>query len=379
MLVVTVVTAAFILVLSFFNGMEELIRKLYNTFDPEIKITAVKGKSFEVDSLFLKKIKKIDGVYIITEVIEDNAILTYKEQRDVIKIKGVSDNFIAQHRMDSMMVAGTLKLKEKDKYFAIIGSGVQYKLSISLNSVFTPLNFYYPNRKKIRKPDAPDAFNTASITPGGVFAIEKQYDDSYVFVPLEFAEELLDYGNKRTSLEVKVKDGYDIDGVRDEIRKVLGKDFVAHNSDEQHSGLLRAVKIERLAVYIILCSLLAVSSVGIYFCLTMLTIQKKKDISIMRSFGASSEMIRNIFLKEGVMIAFTGATIGLTVGFIICYIQQESGLISMGMQTAVVDSYPVKMNPMDFITTALVVFVLTLVASYRPASKAAKIDIREEL
>jgi lipoprotein-releasing system permease protein len=379
MLVVTIVTISMVVVLSVLNGMEDVIRSLYNTFDPEIKIAATAGKTFLISDDLSGRIKKTEGVAFITEVIEDNAIVSYKNEKDVVKIKGVSDNFIAQHRIDSMMVAGKLELKNKDTYYAILGAGLQYKLSVSLADPFAPLNFYYPNRKKIKKPDAPDAFNSAGIQAGGVFAIEKQYDDYYVFVPLEFAQELLEYGDKRTSLEIKIKPEYTIPQVQENLKKTLGNKFTVLNSDQQHTGIIRAIRVEKLAVYIILSLLLAVSSVGIYFCLTMLTIRKRKDIAILKSLGATSTLIKRVFLVEGMIIAFSGALLGLITGYLLCYLQQAYGFVPLGMETSLVKSYPVKLQWLDFLVTSIIVFILTMIASYLPALKASRIEIQENI
>lgn len=379
MLAVMLITLAMIIVLSVLNGMEDVIRNLYNSFDAEIKVTASTGKSFVISEDLYSKIKKVDGIAIITEVIEDNAIIAYKSEKDVVKIKGVSDNFIAQHRLDSMMVEGKQILKKGDHFYAIIGAGVEYKLSVDLNDPFAPLNFYYPNRKKIKKPDSPDAFNSGSLEPGGVFAIEKQYDDYYVFVPLEFAQELLEYGDKRTSLEIKLKPGYKIPDVQEKLKKSLGDKFLFLNSDEQHMSIIRAIHVEKLAVYIILTLLLAVASVGIYFCLSMLTIRKRKDIAVLKSLGATNALIRDIFMTEGVIIAFSGALIGLVAGFLICYLQQTTGFVPLGMETSLVKSYPVRIEGMDFLVTSIIIVVMTSIASFLPALKAAKVEIMDHI
>jgi len=379
MLVVTIVTVSMVVVLSVLNGMEGIIRTLYNSFDPELKIVATTGKSFVISDSLRSKISNTKGVALLTEVIEDNAIVSYKEEKDVVKIKGVSENFTAHQRMDSMMIGGKLELQNNGVNSAIIGAGLYYKLSVSLNDPFVSLIFYYPNKNKIKKPNAPDAFNSASIRAGGVFAIEKQYDDHYVFVPLEFAQELLDYGDKRTSLEIKTNNDNSINEVQKNLQTTLGANFKVLNSDEQHSSVLRAIKIEKLAVYIILTMLLAVSSVGIYFCLTMLTIRKRKDIAILKSIGATPKLILSIFLSEGMIIAFSGAAVGLIVGFLICYLQQTYGFVPLGMETSLVKSYPVKLQWEDFLATSIIVFILTMIASYIPALKASKVQIQDNI
>ncbi|MCS6823598.1 MAG: FtsX-like permease family protein [Cytophagaceae bacterium] len=377
---VALFTCAIVVVLSVFNGMEDIIRKLYNTFDPEIKIIPANGKTFEKTEQLLNLIKSVEGIQVITEVIEDNVFVKYNDKNDIVILKGVSENFLQHHRIDSMIVEGKLKLHEKNIPLAIIGRGIQHKLSIALNNRYNPLVFYYPDKDKVNKPGSLNApYNHASLMPTAVFGIERQYDDNYVFAPIEFTEELFNCQGLRSALELKVKQGYKINTVRDNLRTVLGSAFKVMNSDEQHIELLRAVMIEKFVVSLILCFILAVASVGIYFSLTMLTIRKKKDIAILFSLGASATVIKRIFLAEGLFIAFSGAIAGLIVGGLICWLQQTYGFVSMGMETSVVDAYPVKIKAEDFAAAAVVVFLLTIAASYLPARAAASISIKENL
>ncbi len=377
---VAFVTMSLVVALSVFNGLENLIRSLYNTFDPQLKISAVKGKSFTVDHDFLDKLKSNEGIAIITEVIEDNVLVKYKEDQMVVKMKGVSENFLKQKRLDSMIVAGELKFHDRGKDYAIIGRGIQYNLAISLNSEINPLQVWYPKNIKAGAALSPDkVFSRENIRAGAVFAIEKQYDDNYIFVPLDFAERLLNYGDKRTSLEIKVKDGFKVNKVRDQLRTLLGEDFMVQNSDEQHASLLRAVKIEKLFMFFTISFILAVASMNIFFCLTMLAINKKKDVAILYSMGATPSMVRAIFLTEGAMIAFTGAILGLLLGIGLCVAQQQFGMVSMGMETSLVDAYPVKMELSDFISTGITIIVITFLASVRPANRAIQVSIRENI
>jgi lipoprotein-releasing system permease protein len=379
-LVVAFVTMSLVVALSVFNGLENLIRSLYNTFDPQLKISAVKGKSFTVDHDFLDKLKSNKGIAIITEVIEDNVLVKYKEDQMVVKMKGVSENFLNQKRLDSMIVAGELKFHERGKDYAIIGRGIQYNLAISLNSEINPLQVWYPKNIKATASLSPDkVFSRENIRAGAVFAIEKQYDDNYIFVPLDFAERLLNYGNKRTSLEIKVKDGFKVNKVRDQLRELLGEEFLVQNSDEQHASLLRAVKIEKLFMFFTISFILAVASMNIFFCLTMLAINKKRDVAILYSMGATPSMVRAIFLTEGAMIAFTGAILGLVLGIGLCVAQQQYGMVSMGMETSLVDAYPVKMELSDFISTGITIIIITFLASVRPANRAIQVSIRENI
>ncbi|MFL5728279.1 MAG: ABC transporter permease [Cytophagaceae bacterium] len=376
---VAFVTMALVVALSVFNGLENLIRTLYNSFDPELKVTATMGKAFTVDEAFLNKVKQVEGVDIITEVIEDNALLKYREDQMVVKVKGVSDNFTQQNRMDSMITEGEFTLHKDSMDYAIIGRGVQYKLSIPVDKGIFPLQVWYPKTKNSLSLDPGKLFNRENIMAGAVFAIEKQYDDNYIFVPLEFTQRLLNYSNKRTSLEIKSKEGYKMSRLQENLKNALGPGFKVQNSDEQHASLLRAVKIEKLFMHITISVILAIASLNIFFSLSMLALEKKKDVAILFSMGASQNFIKKIFLGEGMIIAFTGAISGLVIGLLICIAQQQFKIVPMGMETSIVDAYPVKMELGDFISTGVTIFLITMLISYRPAVKASRINIKESL
>ena len=379
MIGVAVGTMALVIVLSVFNGLEDLIRSLYSSFDPEIRISATAGKSFEITDDLLVAIQALEGVAIVTEVIEDNAYVRYKDSEMVIKVKGVGDNFIEQKRMDETIVHGELKLKKDGNSYALVGRGVQYALGISPNNDFYSLQLFYPKNIRPGSLNPGSLYTQKNILPGAIFAIEKQYDENYVFVPLDFAQSLMNYGDKRTSLEIKTTEGADINDVQANLKALLGEQFQVLNSDEQHSGLLRAIKIEKLFVFLTFSFILAVASFNIFFSLTMLAIDKKKDIAILYAMGATDRLIRGIFLKEGAIIAFTGAVSGLLLGLVICWLQQTYGFVSMGMETSVLDSYPVKMEFTDFVYTGISIILITFLASYRPAIIATRSSIKDNL
>lgn len=376
---VAVGTAALIIVLSVFNGLEDLIRSIYGSFDPDLKVTSVEGKGFELDEKLIERIRKTPGVLLVTEVIEDNALLRYEDRQMVVKMKGVSPNFFAQNKIDSAVIEGNYQLQRAGNNYALIGRGVQYQLSIRATNAIVPMYLLYPKAKASLSLDPENTFREKPIMVGGVFVIERQYDDSYIFVPLEFARDLLAYGNKRTSLEIRVESRRQINEVENRLEQVLGSKFDIKNSDEQHLSLLRAVKVEKLFVFITFAFILLIASLNIFFSLSMLVIDKKKDIAILASIGATPQVIRNIFLTEGAIVAFVGAFIGLAAGLLICWIQQTFGLVSMNMATALVEAYPVKMQIQDFILTGVAIFIITLLVSIRPARTAAATDVRDNI
>lgn len=379
MLGVAVGTMALVIVLSVFNGLEELIRGLNQNFDPELKIEATKGKSFQLSSEMLESIKATPGVEILTQVVEDNAYVKYKNDEMVVKLKGVEGNFIDHHRMDRNITQGRLVLEEDGVYYAILARGVQNALSINrLNNMYA-LTFYYPKRQRTSGLNAANLTNQKVILPGGVYAIEKQYDMNYVIVPLDFAVSLFDYGDRRTSLEIKVGENHTITNVKKRLSSLMGNDFKVRTSEDIHAEFFNILKIEKFFVFIILSFILAIASFNIFFSLTMLAIDKQKDIAILSAMGAGKKLIKSIFLTEGAIISLIGAISGLFLGMVICMIQQQSGIISMGMESAVVDAYPVKMQFPDFIYTGLSIIIITMLSSYRPAVIASRVKTQRNL
>jgi lipoprotein-releasing system permease protein len=373
MIGVCVGTMSLIIVLSVFNGLEELFRSLYGTFNSHIQVKAAEGKFFELNQQLLTSINGVEGVESVAEVIEDNVVITYREAQMVVKMRGVSDNFLKQNGLDSVIVSGKLVLQNQGVDYAILGSGVQFMLSVSLNDDLHPVQVWYPNNtKRTIDLNSPNAIFRKPIRPGAVFAIEQQYDNNYIFVPLSFARDLVQAGERRTSLEIKTASDASIRRVQNALKEKLGVAYIVQNRDEQHANLLRAIQFEKLFVYITFSFILAIASFNIFFSLTMLALDKQKDVAVLFAMGASAGFIKRLFLTEGAIIAFTGAITGIVLGFIICWLQQTFGFVSMGMQTSVVDAYPVQMRIEDFARVGLTIVIIVFVASYFPALKASK-------
>lgn len=379
---VAVGTMALIVVLSVFNGLEDLVRSLYGKSDPNLAITAVHGKSFEMTPTLLAKVQNAPGVALLTEVIEDNALLQYHDRQMVVKMRGLSDNFFGQSLIDSSLKAGDHRLNRGDLEYALVGEGVQHELSITLNNRLAPLRLLYPRQIPGRKTlsiNPEQAFNEETILAGGVFHIEQHLDDSYLFVPLSFAQRLLNYGNRRTALYVRVGSSFKLNSVKNELRERLGEGFVVQDSDEQHVSLLKAIKIEKLFVFITFAFILLIASLNIFFSLSMLVIDKRKDIAVLLAMGASEQTVRKSFLLVGAIVALVGAFTGLVLGVSICWVQQTFHLVSMGMATSIVDSYPVKMQASDIFFICLAIIAITLAVSIRPALNAGRMDVKANL
>lgn len=373
MVAVAIISAAIIIVLSIFNGLGDLLHSINNSFDPEIKIEATKGKTFHVNDKLIKKIEDVKGVKVVTEVIEDFAIAKYNGANQVVTIKGVGDNFIEQDRIPKeSVVEGELLLKKNGVNRALVGYGVKSTLSIALDQDFYPLQLYYVKNEKGPTVDPSKLYNQKNIFPGGVFSIIQNFDESYVIVPLSFAAELLNYSDKRTSLEIKTDGKTSITDVEDKIQAALGDDFKVLNGEEQHEDLYRVLKLEKLFASIAAVLLLIIGSINIYFSLMMLALDKKRDITILASLGADANLLQRVFVTEGLLIAGIGTMSGLLFGALIVVLQQNFNLVSMGMDSAVVDGYPVKMVFTDFAYVFVVMTVVTILISSRPASVASR-------
>ena len=366
-------TMAMVVVLSVFNGMEDLNRQIFKTFDSDVKIMPFEGKRFAVSDSLINVIKAVDGVKVITQVIEDNALARYGNQQTIIRIKGVDSSFTKRGQLDSALIEGSLRLYGSNGTpYAIVAEGVRNALSISLAEILTPIELLYPNSgTKTLNLTSPDAFNQIPIRPGGVFFIETRYDD-YIIAPLAIVESLMQYQGQRSALEIQTEPGYTEQKVSKALGQKLGKDFVVKDRDSLNADLLRAIRIEKLFVAVTLSLIILVAAINIFFSLSMLAIEKKKDVSMLYALGATPALIRNIFLTEGAIVAFTGALAGLISGTGLCWLQMKYGLVSMGMASSLVDAYPVKLIWGDIFFTGAIIVIITLAVSYIPARRAAE-------
>ena len=377
---VAISTMALVAVMSVFNGLEDLIRGLFSSFDSELQVTPVAGKSFVATEDWLTAIQEVEGVEVITEVIEDNALLEYRGNQHIARVKGVSDNYFEHERFSKGYFWGDTTLGTGMRPGAILGRGVAFALSVNLDDINSVLNIYYPKApKSAASLDPNQLYASGQVEPRGFFSIEQGVDNEYILVPIDFFKDLLGYGQKRTALELKVSPEYSISTVQKAVQAHLGADFAVKNADEQHATLIRTVKLEKLFVFLTLTFILALASFNIFFSLSMLAIEKKKDLAVLKSMGAKNSLIRGIFLKQGALIAFSGAILGLILGLLLVGAQAKFGLISLGIASGVVDAYPVRIHWPDLGWISLAVVTITLLASWRPAWIAAQVDPLEEL
>lgn len=365
-------TIALIVILSVFNGLDSLITSLFNSFDPDLKITLQEGKTFTTDNEVFEELKNLNEVAYYSEVIEENALLEYDKKITLATVKGVSEQFAEMSGVDSMMYEGEFYLKRDDNSFAVIGHGIAYYLSVGLNFVES-IKIYVIKRSDKKILSAEKAINKKNIYPVGIFSIQQELDTKYILVPIDFARDLLNYENEVSAIELKLKDDVNIKDAQEKISTILGSDYAVKDRYRQHEMLYKIMQSEKWAIFLILTFILIIASFNIIGSLTMLIIDKKKDISILQSLGADMAVIRRIFLYEGWLICVVGAVSGLILGALICWAQQEFGLVKLsGSGSFVVDTYPVKMKFTDFVYVLITVVFIGFTVSWYPVRYITK-------
>lgn len=372
---VALATMALVCTMSVFNGFQESMEGLFTAFDPQIKITSKEGKVFTSDKT--EKIKHLDIVDIYTESLEENVMLQYKDRQQVVVLKGVEDNFSELTSIHSSLLGnGKFTLKDGETSYAIMGFGVMSALGTGTEHTY-PLHVYTPKRDvKINIANPINSFSSDYLySPGVIFKIDHfQYDYNYVLTSISFVRNLLRYENEVSSVELKLKEGIDTNKAKKEIKALLGNEFNVLNRHEQQIDMLKIIEIEKLMSYIFLSFILLVSCFNIIGSLSMMIIDKADDIQTLHNMGASNSLIKKIFLFEGVLISLIGATIGMILGLLLCYLQIRYGLITFGNNSGsfIFDAYPVSVKLGDLITIATTVITISFISSWIPVRKISR-------
>lgn len=365
-----------ILVLSVFNGFEGLVLSLYNSFNPDYTIVAREGKSFIPDSAKMKSLRQLNGIRAVSAVIEENAILTYADRQYIATVKGVEPGYGSLTGLDSAMYYGVFELSSGEENYAIVGLGIEQALGINYHDPFGLLNIYVPRKDKSAVINPEDAFNRAPIRPMGSFAIQAEFDSKFLYVPIRFARWLTDYDKQISYLEVATADGIDQDLMQRQIQQLMGDGFEVSNRLQQNKVLYRVMRTEKWAVYAILTFILIVAAFNIVGSLSMLVIEKRKDIAILKTMGADKTLIRNIFLLEGTLLSLIGCGAGFLIAVVIILLQMKFALLKIGGGSFVIDAYPVQMKSADFLLVFVTVLSIGLLASWFPSWKASRNDYR---
>ena len=375
---IAVATGALVIILSAFNGLEALIRDLYASVDPDVKVMPTQGKFFAGSDSLLKAVQQTEGVTAVAGVIEDNALLRHQDAQMVIKIKGVSPNFSAVSGLQRAIFMGQMRLEEAVVPGVVVGVGVQAGLGIGLNQVMSPFQIWYPRFKKSMSLDPTRAFTKRAMVARGVFQLEKEFDEKYVYMALETARQLTSKPGQLTALEVAALDGEDA-ALSSRLQAKLGPRFVVQDREQQHASLVKVLRIERAFVVIALVVIMAISSMNIITALSMLAVEKRVDLAVLKAMGTRPPQVRNAFLMVGVLISTVGAFAGLIVGLALCVAQQEFGFVGMGISTAIVSSYPIKIESADVLLAMVSVSAIGILAAWLPARGAANAALITQL
>ncbi|MCD8041619.1 MAG: ABC transporter permease [Tannerellaceae bacterium] len=372
---VIIATVALVCALSVYNGFNNLITLQFSSFDPELKITPATGKVFDPDSPSFRRIKNMPEVEVYCEVLQDNALVRYKDRQEVATIKGVDANFNQLSLIDSILLEGRFALREDIVDYATLGYGLASTLGVRPGFA-SPLEIYAPKRnEQVNMANPTTSFNLEYAYTGGVFMINQpEYDQSYMILPISLTRELFRYENEVSAIELKLKENSDREKVKHTIQDLLGDSFVVKNRYEQQEASFKMMQIEKWMTYLILCFILAIAVFNIIGSLCMLMIEKQDDVQTLRYLGANDSFIRRIFLFEGWMISGGGALLGISTGLLLCFLQDTFGLIQLG-QTAgafVIDAYPVKVVTSDILTIFITVSLIGFIAAWYPVRYLGK-------
>jgi lipoprotein-releasing system permease protein len=370
---VALATLAMVCTLSVFNGFQDLVATMFTAFDPEIKITAANGKVFDSQDERIQLLRDLPEIEVFSESLEDNAMVQYKGRQAMVVIKGIEDNFNQLTAIDSILYGrGEWILRDEVVDYAVPGIELVSVLGTGIRFL-DPLEVYAPKRgAKINVANPSTSFESSYLHSSGlVFAVNQQkYDASYILTSLSFARDLFQYETEVSSIELRLVADADIKEVKKDIKRMLGNDFLVQDRYEQQADTYRIMEVEKLISYVFLSFILLIACFNVIGSLSMLIIDKRNDVVTLRNLGADDQLISCVFLFEGYMITFFGALIGIGLGLLLCLIQQEFGIISLGSGASagafVVDAYPVSVYASDVVLVLITVLVTGFLSVFFP-------------
>jgi len=371
---IAVTTAALVIVLSAMNGLTAVVADLYNAIEPDLKITAINSKYITNKKELTNKIKSIAGVKGISYSIEENALIKLDDKQAVITVKGVDAEFKNLTQFDTVVVEGVYRFSNNNQFYGVFGKGIANKLGLNINDFVSPISIYAPIRGKVESINPEDAFNKLSISPAGIFSLNDDFDFKYVLIDLKAAQELFGCQNSFSIIELSVSEKAQIDVIQNQLQLVLGSNFLIKNRYQSNDVLFKTLETEKLWTFLILAFILVIATFNIIGALTMLIIEKKKDIKTLYNLGADQKFIRNIFLQEGFLITSVGAISGLIIGLVVCVLQQQFHLVTFDDQY-VIPYYPIIMKFKDFVWILGVVMGIGFLAAIYPVRIFTKNDL----
>lgn len=368
---VAVTTMALVVTLSVFNGFHDLVASFFTSFDPQIELVPAEGKTAPADDPLLQKVRKLPEVDVASECVKDQALAIYKGKQTMVWVMGVDDNFERMSRIDDILYGdGTFLLQAANLNFAVVGIRLAETLGMNANWD-SNLMIYAPRKTgQLDLANPSDGFVVDSlISPGVVFMVKQgKYDRDHVIVPITMARTLFEQQGMLSSLQIRLKNGSDLNAVKEKMQNIVGNRYRVLDRYEQQADTFRIMKVEKFIAYIFLTFILIVASFNIIGSISMLIIDKKDDVVTLRNLGATDRQISRIFLFEGRLISFFGALAGILIGLLLCWLQQQFGIVALGQSsgTFVVDAYPVSVHPEDVLVVFATVIAVGFLAVWYP-------------
>lgn len=372
-LAIIIGTASLILVLSVFNGFEGLVKSLYSSFYPDLKITPVTGKQLVLSQEQLNKLRGLKTVKALSLVVEEKAMLQNGDYQSLVTLKGVDDSYGEVTAVPTHVVYGEFNTGTEDAPLLVLGAGIETAIGVQSDRNIFPLMVYLPRKGSVSLTDPMRSLSSDTINTAGTFVIQQEFDNKYAITNLDFMRLMLQmpedsYG----AAEIAVSAGADARQVQHDIQRVLGKDYRVQTRYEQNASLYTVMQIEKWVIYAILSLILVVAAFNMVGALTMLVLEKEKDISVLHALGASRGFIQKIFISEGLLLALIGGSVGMLIAGTLGFLQTRYQLIPLQGTTFMIGYFPVKMQWQDFLLVGATDLVIALIASYLPARKAAR-------
>lgn len=374
MIAIGVASCAMIVLLSVFNGLVGVVQDSYTAFYPDLRIVPQKGKFFSLTPEQIQQIKKINGIALITTTLEDNVLMNNAgKDNQVVTVKGVDKDYFTVNNIAPFISEGNKTITNQGTPDAIVGASIMAMMGMVLNQGINTITLYYPNVHSTSAANPMSAFTTITLTPTGQFTGLQEFDSKYILAALPLVQGLFQAEGQYSAIELKLSEGADEDEVKKQLQNITGPGYKPESRYEQNQTAYTIMIMEKWAMYAILILVLIIASFNMIGALSLLVLEKGKDISILRAMGAEPSTIKGIFLGEGMLWTMVGGLAGLVLGFIICICQQQFEIVKM--QGFVVDSFPVIIKFTDFLLIIFTLMIVGLMASWRPSQKAVRLDL----
>jgi len=365
---VAIGTMAVVIVLSVFNGMDDMVRKNISPISADIKIAPIEGKSFLIDSLTYQKLIAIEGVKDISEVVEETSIVKYEKRQQPVVLKGISESFVKARGIESKLFDGEFYFKRDGFNYVVPGYGVARDLGVGLSFIST-LDFYFPKRGTTDLSNPLNALKTAHAFPAGIFDMQTDINSKYVFTSVEFAQKLMGLGDRITAVEISLRGNQDKELLKEQIQAIVGDTFSVKNQYEQNETLFKMMESEKVAIFFILIFIILIASFNIVGSLTMLIIDKREDINTLSYMGMQKNDLQKIFWYEGWMISIVGALMGIVIGVVVCLMQQQYEILTIGSAEM---PYPISIESTDIYIILGSVLLIGYIAARYPVQYLIK-------